>query len=119
MEPACAGIDAGFAAVYRMADRRLAQRFAGKQAHVATDSASQVYVTDPEAHRVLIFDAAGFYLGRFGRFGPEIDNFNIPNGIAIEFLMTACMSRTFKIIVLKFAPVGALLPPVAPASAEQ
>ncbi|MCO5190113.1 MAG: TIGR03663 family protein [Anaerolineae bacterium] len=87
--------------------------------YVATDSASQVYVTDPEAHRVLIFDAAGFYLGRFGRFGPEIDNFNIPNGIAIGPDDSMYVADVQNNRVLKFAPVGALLPPVAPAPAEQ
>jgi DNA-binding beta-propeller fold protein YncE len=43
-----------------------------------------VFVTDPENQRILIFDADGNYLGRFGQEGMTIDRFGLPNGIAVD-----------------------------------
>jgi len=52
--------------------------------YIATDSAGRVYVTDPEGYRVLIFNAFGDYLGRFGSFGAGSSQFGLPVGIAID-----------------------------------
>ena len=52
--------------------------------YIAVDSQNRVYVTDPEGFRVLIFDANGGYLGRFGTYGTEPNQFAMPIGIAID-----------------------------------
>ena len=41
-----------------------------------------VYVTDPENFRVLVFNSAGGLKGAFGSFGVEMNRFGLPNGIA-------------------------------------
>jgi DNA-binding beta-propeller fold protein YncE len=51
--------------------------------YIAADQADRIYVTDPEGYRVLIFDTAGQYLGRFGQFSLDLDGFGLPNGIAV------------------------------------
>ncbi len=80
--------------------------------YAAVDSAGNVYVTDPEGYRVLIFSADGEYLGRFGHFDTGTGGFGLPNGIAIDgddyvYVVDATNNR-----VLKFEPV------FAPASAD-
>ena len=52
--------------------------------YIATDSVGRIYVTDPEGYRVLIFNAFGDYLGRFGSFGNGPNQFALPVGIAID-----------------------------------
>ena len=52
--------------------------------YIAVDSQNRVYVTDPEGFRVLIFDSVGNYLGRFGSYGTEANQFAMPIGIAID-----------------------------------
>ena len=52
--------------------------------YLAVDSAGNVYATDPENYRVLIFSPTGQYLGRFGRQGTGLDQFGLPNGIAVD-----------------------------------
>lgn len=52
--------------------------------YLAIDSRGHVLVTDPEGYRVLVFDASGQYIGRFGTFGSDLaGGLNIPNGIAV------------------------------------
>ena len=46
--------------------------------YLAVDSAGgRVYITDPEAARVLIFDQTGNYIGKFGQFGTDVNSFNL------------------------------------------
>jgi predicted membrane-bound mannosyltransferase/DNA-binding beta-propeller fold protein YncE len=52
--------------------------------YLAVDDTGNVFVTDPENQRILIFDADGNYLGRFGQEGMTIDRFGLPNGIAVD-----------------------------------
>jgi len=52
--------------------------------YLAVDSQNQVYVTDPEGYRILIFNSDGTYIGRFGTFGSGAANLGLPNGIAID-----------------------------------
>jgi len=52
--------------------------------YVAVDGAGNVYATDPENYRVLIFNATGRYLGRFGRQGTALDQLGLANGIAVD-----------------------------------
>ena len=84
--------------------------------YVAVDSAGRVYVTDPEGYRVLIFSATGDYLGRFGRFGPDVNSFGLPNGIAIDAQDNIYIADAANNRILKFAP--AFGPPEAPADQE-
>lgn len=73
--------------------------------YVAVDSAGRVYVTDPEGYRVLIFDATGEYLGRFGRFGSDANSFGLPNGIAIDAQDNIYIADAANNRILKFAPI--------------
>ena len=84
--------------------------------YVAVDSAGRVYVTDPEGYRVLIFGATGEYLGRFGRFGPDVNSFGLPNGIAIDAQDNVYVADAANNRILKFAPVFG--PPAAAADEE-
>jgi sugar lactone lactonase YvrE len=52
--------------------------------YIAVGLEGNVFVTDPEGYRVLIFDPIGNYLGRFGRFSTETDGFGLPNGLAMD-----------------------------------
>jgi sugar lactone lactonase YvrE len=52
--------------------------------YLAVDESGQIFVSDPEAYRVLIFDSAGNYLGRFGQYSPDTDGFGLPNGITSD-----------------------------------
>lgn len=48
---------------------------------IATDG-QRVWVTDPEAHRVIEFDATGNVLRLWGQFGNDMTSFNLPLGLA-------------------------------------
>lgn len=41
-----------------------------------------VYASDPENYRVLVFNSAGGLKGAFGSFGLEMNRFGLPNGLA-------------------------------------
>ena len=73
--------------------------------YVAVDSANRVYVTDPEGYRVLIFSSTGDYIGRFGQFGDSINNFALPNGIAIDAEDNLYIADANNNRILKFAPL--------------
>ncbi|MEZ4589894.1 MAG: TIGR03663 family protein [Chloroflexota bacterium] len=79
--------------------------------YLAVDSAGRVYVTDPEAARVLIFDQLGNYIGKFGQFGTDANSLNLINGIFIDgqdniYVVDAGNNR-----VLKYPPI---FPPAVP-----
>ena len=71
--------------------------------YVAVDSAGRVYITDPEGYRVLIFNADGSYIGRFGSFGAERTDFGLPNGIAIDSEDNIYVADSGNNRILKFA----------------
>jgi sugar lactone lactonase YvrE len=73
--------------------------------YTAVDSAGRVYVTDPEGYRVLVFNPDGTYLARFGTFGTGINNFGLPNGIAIDSQDYVYIADSGNNRILKFAPV--------------
>jgi DNA-binding beta-propeller fold protein YncE len=52
--------------------------------YLAVDVQGRVYVSDPEGARILIFDATGRYLGRFGRPGASTTELGLPNGLALS-----------------------------------
>jgi predicted membrane-bound mannosyltransferase/DNA-binding beta-propeller fold protein YncE len=51
--------------------------------YLATDALGQIYLTDPEQYRVLVFDAIGNYLYGFGQYGTEPDAMTLPTGIDV------------------------------------
>ncbi|MCA9971427.1 MAG: TIGR03663 family protein [Anaerolineales bacterium] len=75
--------------------------------YLAADSLSRIYVTDPEGYRVLIFTAQGDYLGRFGTFGTDVNNFALPNGIAIDAQNNIYVADAGNHRILRFAPIFA------------
>jgi DNA-binding beta-propeller fold protein YncE len=82
--------------------------------YLAVDSAGRVYVSDPEGYRVLIFSADGAYLGRFGRYGPEITSLGLPNGVAVDADNNLYIADAGNNRILKFAPVFGAEEPVEP-----
>ena len=40
-----------------------------------------VYITEPDFYRVVVYDAAGQLKAAFGDYGTEADRFALPNGI--------------------------------------
>ncbi len=73
--------------------------------YIASDRDGRIYVTDPEGYRVLIFNAQGEYLARFGAFGTDANSFGLPNGIFIDgndniYIADAANNR-----LLKFDPI--------------
>lgn len=49
---------------------------------LAVTGSGDVYATDPANYRVLVYNSAGGLKAAFGSFGPEMDRFAMPNGIA-------------------------------------
>lgn len=72
--------------------------------YIATDSAERVYVTDPENFRVLIFSQFGDYIGRYGRFGTDVNALGLPNGIKIDANDNIYIADATNNRILKFAP---------------
>ncbi|MCI0396031.1 MAG: TIGR03663 family protein [Chloroflexi bacterium] len=73
--------------------------------YLAVDGRGRVYVTDPEGFRILIFDAFGQYLGRFGEYGTDFAGFGLPTGIEIDAEGNVYIADAGNSYVLKFAPV--------------
>ena len=76
-----------------------------RPAHLATDSAGRVYVSDPEGYRVLIFSPAGAYLGRFGQYGTDTGSLGLPNGLAVGPDDSLWVADAGNHRVLGYAPV--------------
>jgi sugar lactone lactonase YvrE len=70
--------------------------------YLATDSAGRIYVTDPEGYRVLIFNAFGDYIGRFGSFGTGPTQFALPVGIAIDAQDNVYIADTHNNRIVKY-----------------
>ena len=86
--------------------------------YLAIDSQGHVLVTDPEAFRVLIFSAEGDYLGRFGTFGSELGQLNIPNGITVDSAGNIWIADSNNNRIVKYGPlplVGNDVPVESPA----
>ena len=84
--------------------------------YLAVDSVGRVYITDPEAPRVLIFDQLGNYIGKFGQFGVDASSFNLINGIFIDaqdniYVVDAGNNRVLKYPPI-FPPAVPIVPPV-------
>jgi len=50
--------------------------------YLAVTPNGDVYASDPENFRVLVFNSAGGLKAVFGSFGPEMNRFGMPNGVA-------------------------------------
>ncbi len=70
--------------------------------YLATDSQGRVYITDPDRHRVIVFDANGSYLARFGEFGTGNSQLNMPNGIFIDAADNIYIADTGNNRILRF-----------------
>ncbi len=76
--------------------------------YLAADRTGNIFVTDPENQRVLIFDGNGNYLGRFGQEGMTIDRFALPNGIAVDDAGNVYIADARNNRIVRYPP-----PPVA------
>jgi DNA-binding beta-propeller fold protein YncE len=80
--------------------------------YLAVDSGGRVYITDPEAARVLIFGPDGSYLGKFGQFGTDANSLNLINGIFIDAQDNIYLADAGNNRVLKYAPIFAPVVPI-------
>ena len=87
--------------------------------YLAVDSGGRVYVTDPEAARVLIFAPDGSYLGKFGQFGTDANSFNLINGIFIDAQDNIYIADAGNNRVLKYGPIFAPVLPIEEPIDEQ
>ena len=62
--------------------------------YVAADSAGNIYVTEPELHRVQKFDATGVFITKWGTFGVGDGQFDTPLGIAVDSAMSLSYQRS-------------------------
>jgi DNA-binding beta-propeller fold protein YncE len=72
--------------------------------YLAVNDQGQLFVTDPEAFRVLIFNSVGEYLGRFGQFSNESDGFGLPTGIKVDAEGNVYIADAANHTILKYAP---------------
>jgi len=52
--------------------------------YLTVDQKGNLFVTDPEAYRILEFDAEGNFIGYFGDFSQGADGFNLPASAAVD-----------------------------------
>ncbi len=51
---------------------------------LATDQIGNVYITDPEGYRILVFQPDGTFLRGMGDYSPDSDGFGLPASVAID-----------------------------------
>ncbi len=51
---------------------------------IAVGNNGDVYITDPQYYRVIVFSKTGVIKADFGDFGTDVDRFGLPNGIAFD-----------------------------------
>jgi tripartite motif-containing protein 71 len=51
---------------------------------VRVDQRGNVYATDPEAYRVLVFNSQGKFITTFGQYGLDTASFALPLGMAFD-----------------------------------
>ena len=73
--------------------------------YLAIDSQGRVYITDPDRHRVIVFDVNGSYVARFGQFGSGNGQFNLPNGIFIDSADNIYVADTGNNRIVRFPPL--------------
>ena len=52
--------------------------------YLAVDSQGYIYVSDPEGYRILQFNSDGEFILYWGDYGPEMDGFILPIGVAVD-----------------------------------
>lgn len=72
---------------------------------IASDTNGRLFVSDPEGARILIFDANGNYLGRFGQFGADVTSFALINGLFIDRDNNLYVADAGNNRILKFPPI--------------
>ena len=67
-----------------MGGQRLVWWLGAKQPFIAVDAQQHVYVTDPQACRVLEFTASGLIVRVWGTCSSDINGFDLPVGVAVD-----------------------------------
>ncbi len=85
--------------------------------YIAIDSRGQVFLTDPEQSRVLVFDAAGNFIGTFSLDGLDGGRLGLPTGIAIDaqdriYVVDTTQNRIVRYASLTLAPTPTPTPEV-------
>jgi sugar lactone lactonase YvrE len=73
--------------------------------YLAVDGEGNVYTTDPEGYRVLVFDSTGELVRIFGKYGTDEASFDLPIGIALDQEGNVYVSDSNNHRVMKFAPI--------------
>jgi predicted membrane-bound mannosyltransferase/DNA-binding beta-propeller fold protein YncE len=75
--------------------------------YVAADVQGNVYVTDPEGYRVLVFGSDGRFLTTWGDFGSDMGTFALLSGIAVDAQGNVYVSDAGNQRLMKFPPAVA------------
>lgn len=51
---------------------------------LASDLAGNIYTTDPEGYRILVFQPDGIFIRGWGDYSPNSDGFGLPSAIAVD-----------------------------------
>src|SRR3989442_9943499 len=73
---------------------------------VAVDSAGNIYVTEPERHRVQKFDAFGAFVTQWGTLGSGDGQFSGPRGIAVDTMGNLYVADYGNSRIQKFTTAG-------------
>ena len=63
------------------------------------------YTSDPEGHRILVFDSRGTFLAAFGQYGSDMSSFSLPLGLAFDAADNLLVVDSNNGRILRFAPV--------------
>lgn len=77
--------------------------------YVAVDSSGNVYVSEPERHRVQKFDSTGAFIAQWGTSGSANGQFNSPRGIAVDAAGNVYVADSGNSRIQKFTTGGAFL----------
>jgi DNA-binding beta-propeller fold protein YncE len=75
--------------------------------YLAADAAGNIYVSDPEGYRVLVFDSNGRFLTTWGDFGADNGTFGLVSGIAVDADGNVYVSDGVNQRLMKFPPAVA------------
>jgi predicted membrane-bound mannosyltransferase/DNA-binding beta-propeller fold protein YncE len=74
---------------------------------ITVDQTGWVYITDPEGHRVIVFESnAGNFVHTWGSYGSEAGQFNLPTGIVSDAQGHIWVSDSGNNRILRFSPPG-------------